>query len=262
MLLTRILSAAVMLPLALLAIWWGGWGFGALICVASAVMFWEWNGMVVRQFGLSGRVGAVGCALAVALALAWPVGAVPVLLLTAGLVVALAPGAARGWLGWGVLYCGLPAMALLWLRGTGSAPLGLETVLWLMVVVWATDSGAYACGRLIGGPLLLPVISPKKTWAGLIGGAFSAALVGGATAWIMQTPNMGVLVGLSAILAVVAQAGDLFESWVKRRWGVKDSSAIIPGHGGVLDRVDGLLTASVVVAVLSWGSGAGILEWR
>ena len=135
------------------------------------------------------------------------------------------------------------------------------TIRGLLCVVWATDIGAYAFGRLIGGPKLAPRFSPKKTWAGLIGGMLSAAGVGaGIAAWAgLAVVGFGLL---SAGLAVMSQAGDLFESWVKRRFNVKDSSNIIPGHGGVLDRVDGVLPVAVVVAVLALVQGGGILTWR
>lgn len=132
----------------------------------------------------------------------------------------------------------------------------------MLLLVWATDIGAYASGRLIGGPLLMPVVSPKKTWAGLIGGVVSAGLVGLAVGLILSLPHPMVIMFISGALAVIAQAGDLLESWVKRRWGVKDSSNIIPGHGGVLDRVDGLLAAAAAVALASLVTGSAVLYWQ
>ncbi|MEW5728019.1 MAG: phosphatidate cytidylyltransferase, partial [Pseudomonadota bacterium] len=163
------------------------------------------------------------------------------------------------WAGLGALYVGLPSVALVWLRG--DPEVGRETVFWLLLLVWATDTGAYAFGRLIGGPKLMPAVSPKKTWAGLVGGMICAGAVGLAVAAAVPLPNAAGLAVGSAMLAVVAQAGDLLESWVKRRFGVKDSSSIIPGHGGVLDRVDGLLAAGAAVALGSWSSGAAMLTW-
>ena len=138
----------------------------------------------------------------------------------------------------------MPAFALLVLSW---ACFGL--VLWAMVVTWATDIGAYAAGRAIGGPKLAPAISPNKTWAGLAGGVAAAALFG----WLIASTEILALgqpfVLLGGLMAVLAQAGDLYESWEKRRAGVKDSGAILPGHGGVLDRIDGLLP--VVLATLA-----------
>src|SRR6185369_4750769 len=120
---------------------------------------------------------------------------------------------------------------LIWLRDDGEQ--GRQLILWLMLTVWATDIGAFFAGRLIGGPLLAPRISPKKTWAGLIGAMVSAGIVGAvASAIDSQAPATVLLAAAGAILAIVAQAGDLGESWVKRRFGVKDASHIIPGHGG------------------------------
>lgn len=259
----RILSALVMAPPALAAIWFGGYAFGLLVVVAAAIMCWEWDTIVTKKFGWSGRVSALGCAVAAALAVSQPQAA---LLLVAGSAIAaaaLAPGQGerpRLWAGLGPLYAGVPAVALIWLRGDDA--MGRETLIWLMLLVWATDIGAYAAGRTIGGPLLLPAVSPKKTWAGLIGGVASAALVGLGCALVLSLPNPLALAAGSGALAVVAQAGDLFESWVKRRWQVKDSSNIIPGHGGVLDRVDGLLAAALAVAVASLASGMAVLQWQ
>ena len=165
----------------------------------------------------------------------------------------------RLWAAVGGLYIGVPSVALIWLRDDPA--FGGAVVWWLLLVVWATDIGAYAFGRLIGGPRLLPVVSPKKTWAGLVGGMICAAMAGFAVSRSFDIGNGTVVAAISAVGAVVAQIGDLFESWVKRRWGVKDSSGIIPGHGGVLDRVDGVLSMALVVAVLTLASGRAILIW-
>ena len=161
----------------------------------------------------------------------------------------------HGWgLGWqvaGFVYALVPALALLWIRerfSIGSAPLGLELLLWVFVTTWSVDIGAYFAGRSIGGPRLAPSISPNKTWAGLIGGMIAAALFGGLWAWLLQLPS--ILILLAAPFAAAAQGGDLFESWLKRRGGVKDSGEWLPGHGGALDRLDGL----VVVATLTAGA--------
>lgn len=262
MLVTRILSALVMAPPALAAVWYGGYAFAALVVVAVAIMCWEWETIVTKRFGWPGRVSALGCVIAAALAVAVPQVAVLVVLVSAAAAALLAPKPGdrpRLWAAVGPLYAGLPAVALIWLRG--EAVIGRETLIWLMLLVWATDIGAYAAGRTIGGPLLLPVVSPKKTWAGLLGGVVSAGIVGLVTALVLALPHPMALAVGSGALAVVAQAGDLVESWVKRRWNVKDSSNIIPGHGGVLDRVDGLLAAGLAVAVASLASGTAVLHW-
>jgi phosphatidate cytidylyltransferase len=150
-------------------------------------------------------------------------------------------------------------MAIVWLRAQPDG--GRSMVFWLLAVVWATDSGAYAVGRWLGGPRLAPRISPNKTWAGLLGGMASAALVGGLMAGVLGAAGLAVAALVGGGLAVVAQAGDLGESLVKRRFGVKDTGALIPGHGGLLDRVDGLLAATPVVALLVWMKGVGGVGW-
>ena len=165
-----------------------------------------------------------------------------------------------GWgFGWqiaGFVYALLPAIALLWIRDRSEiegAPIGLELLLWVFVITWSVDIGAYFAGRAIGGPKLAPTISPNKTWAGLLGGMAAAAVFGGLWTTLLELP--AVLLWLAAPFAVGAQLGDLFESWLKRRAGVKDSGDWLPGHGGALDRLDGL----VVVATLT--AAAMMLGW-
>ena len=155
----------------------------------------------------------------------------------------------RGWgLGWriaGFFYALLPALALLWIRDRSDDKLAL--LLWIFIVTWATDIGAYFVGRAFGKKKLAPSISPGKTVAGLYGGMFAATLLGGAWAFLLELP-LAVLV-LAPLFAAAAQAGDLFESWMKRRAGVKDSGNWLPGHGGLLDRLDGLVPVAVLTAM-------------
>jgi phosphatidate cytidylyltransferase len=154
-----------------------------------------------------------------------------------------------GWKAAGFVYALVPALALLWIRDR--APQGFELVLWVFIVTWATDIGAYFAGRAIGGPKLAPSISPNKTIAGLVGGMLSAGLAGFAWAEFAHLP--GILIFLAPVFALGAQIGDLFESGLKRRAGIKDSGGWLPGHGGALDRLDGL----VVVATLTAGVHIG-----
>ena len=156
------------------------------------------------------------------------------------------------WQAAGVAYLGLPALALVALRHVPPAPMGTDIVLGLFLIVWATDTGALVFGKLIGGPKLAPAISPGKTWAGTIGGAVCAALVFGCYIAFFGFPVIFALL-FALGLSVVAQGGDLFESFIKRRFCVKDSSSLIPGHGGVLDRLDSTFAASVVLALLVFG---------
>jgi phosphatidate cytidylyltransferase len=156
----------------------------------------------------------------------------------------LVAGWGFGWVAAGFVYALAPALALLWIRDR--APQGLELLLWVFIVTWATDIGAYFSGRAIGGPKLAPAISPNKTIAGLVGGMISAALAG--YAWVELTRMSALLVWLAPLFAAAAQAGDLFESGLKRRAGIKDSGTWLPGHGGALDRLDGLVVVAVLTA--------------
>ena len=155
------------------------------------------------------------------------------------------------WKVYGFVYCLLPAVSLLWIReraefeGIGS---GFDLLIWVFLVVWSTDIGAYFAGRAIGGPKLAPSISPNKTIAGLIGGVISATVLAGVWVYAVQLP--AILLPLAVPLAVAAQLGDLFESGLKRRAGVKDSGTWLPGHGGLLDRLDGLVPVAVLTAAL------------
>ena len=150
------------------------------------------------------------------------------------------------WLLVGFLYALLPALALLWIRERGEHSLLL--LLWVFIVTWSTDIGAYLAGRTIGGPKLAPAISPNKTWAGLIGGVVAAGVFGGA--WATTFGFSRMMLWLAPLFAIGAQGGDLFESWLKRRAGVKDSGTWLPGHGGALDRLDGLVVVATLTALI------------
>ncbi|MCY7271644.1 MAG: phosphatidate cytidylyltransferase [Sphingomonas bacterium] len=161
----------------------------------------------------------------------------------------LTEGWGPGWMIAGFAYALLPALALLWLRDR--APQGLELLYWVFIVSWSTDIGAYFAGRAIGGPKLAPSISPNKTWAGLIGGMVSAALAGWAWTQYVMLPLS--LIWLAPVFAAAAQGGDLFESWLKRRGDAKDSGSMLPGHGGILDRLDGLVVVATLTALFQLG---------
>lgn len=205
----------------------------------------RWSGLRTRA--LSGAVLA-----AVALGALWVGGWLFTLLVVAASLQmlrewdALNSYAKPGWKILGIFYAAVPCASLIWLRYSS-----FKLVLFVMFVVWATDIGAYFAGRKIGGPKMAPTISPGKTWAGLGGGAGSAAVVAALCETFTPWPT-GVIAAffLGAVLALVAQGGDLFESWLKRRAGVKDSGTLIPGHGGLLDRVDGLTFTLPLFALL------------
>jgi phosphatidate cytidylyltransferase len=257
----RFAMGVVMIGVALVATSFGGWWFRALAGVAAGLMIVEWAGMQ--------KVPRLWAWVTAALTVATLIGAAEYLYAAAeqvdeipddltgamfdpnwlGFAAFLAPALVAALLsrrlsmGWGVLYIGIPSFALLSLSWVWEV-----LVLWVFVVTWATDILAYFAGRLIGGPKLAPRISPNKTWAGLIGGMIGAGLLGYATAtWFEMEP---LFLWLGAPMGLLAQLGDLYESWEKRRAGVKDSGSLLPGHGGVLDRLDGLLAVALATTLV------------
>lgn len=261
----RLVSALVLVPVALAIVVAGGWIFALFVGLMTALMALEWSRLSEVRFGrdyarLAGAlvvgVGLLSTALA---ALGRPrdaLACVVVGALAAGLI-ACARGAASWWAAVGVVLVGLPAIALIWLRGLPEA--GLSVLLWLLIVVWTTDTAAYLVGRRVGGPRLAPAISPGKTWSGLGGGMIGAGLASVLLVWALGSDRLPQslrelelvhFAGLGAGFAIMAQLGDLAESVLKRRAGVKDSGSLIPGHGGVLDRVDGFLLTAPALALL------------
>lgn len=266
----RVLSAAVLLPAAIACIWLGAEPWTALMAVCVSVLAWEW----VHLCGLRTRVlpgAAVPAVVLLAGALSvFEEGRAALIVLALGTVATWAiagrlrgedaPEKPPGWLAAGVLYIGLAGIALIELRHDNEA--GRANVLFLFAVVWASDSGAYLAGRLFGGPKLAPAISPGKTWAGAVGGLAASVLAGLAVAAAMAPGPIGRVVAVAAILCVATQAGDLLESAIKRHFRVKDTSSLIPGHGGLLDRLDGVLAAAPAAALLALGVGYGVPLWR
>lgn len=242
----RLGAALAMIGGALIALWWGGFVFWLLVSIGALLMLSEWAGLSegvphrrIAQYALTVPL-ALMCPPPVAMGPSWLV-----LGLILGAAFFTAAVARNGRLGWGVAYVGVPALALVFLRQQEH---GFLLCFWAMSLVWACDSAAYFAGRAIGGPKLAPLISPNKTWAGLAGGVAGAA----AAAW-----GMVVLFGLppslalvTPFLAVLAQGGDLYESHLKRCAGVKDSGKLLPGHGGLLDRLDGLVAVAPAAALL------------
>jgi phosphatidate cytidylyltransferase len=213
----RLISAAVLIPIVIAAVYAGGIAWALLVILFSAVMIVEWCKISARR-----------------------------------------PGAAP-WYALGIVYVFVPCVALIWLRAEPSV--GLQQIFWIVALVIAADTGAYIAGRSIGGPKLAPQVSPNKTWAGLGGAVVSAAIVGAVTALALDRPNIGMLIAVSAGLAIVEQMGDLAESAFKRHFGVKDAGNIIPGHGGALDRVDGLIAVAAAVAGINCLIGSSVLTW-
>lgn len=263
----RVVSSMVLAPVALAAAWWGYPWFELLIAALAVAMTLEWARMVWGpDFGRPAVTNAAMCLFAIALAAQ---GHAPVIagLIAVGLAGAVGKGMVRrnwdhAWMIGGMAYVALPCVSVIWLRAT--VPGGLWVLVWLMLAVWSTDIAAYAVGRTVGGPKLAPRVSPGKTWSGLAGGILGAGTVSaGLMAW--QGLGAGVVAlgfGLGLAVALVSQAGDLFESWLKRRFGAKDSGSLIPGHGGVLDRLDGMLAAAPVTALAVWLAGGDLSAWR
>ncbi|MDI4663811.1 phosphatidate cytidylyltransferase [Xanthobacter autotrophicus] len=262
----RTLSALVLVPVVLLAAWLGGIPFAILWVLAGGAILYEWatlarldNQPLFLGIGAITLIGGGGLALSDA-----PVYAFSAAALGAA-AAALAVPRQSGWAMSGLLVAASACLPVVVLRGT--TPLGLIAVLFLCAVVWATDIFAYFTGRALGGPKLWPRVSPNKTWSGAIGGTLAgmaagllvAAIPGGASSLLP-------VAGLALVLSIVSQAGDLAESAIKRLFGVKDASRLIPGHGGLLDRLDGFAAASlaaVVVALARSASdpAAGLLLW-
>ncbi len=263
----RILSAFVLASLAIAAAYAGGWLFGAFWLVGAIGIWWEWTALVS---GAGNRLlfvlGATSLTLALAIA---EIGMTrtPMLIIALGALGAgvFAPADRRIWAAGGLVYAGAVLTGAIMLRR--DVELGLAALLFLFAVVWATDTLAYFAGRALGGPKLAPKISPNKTWSGAIGGAAGAVLAGVAVAMLAGLPNLWAIALVALLLSIAAQAGDLFESAVKRRFGAKDASHLIPGHGGFMDRLDGFaaaVTAAVVFGVLRAGMDAaaqGLLLW-
>lgn len=249
-LIIRTLSALLLVIPALAALYFGDPYFFLLILLAALCVIGEWV-MLCRQqqFGWVGLTATLLVASVLLLfqqtGLLWALTVLVAGMLGALLVLGLRDGR---WMLLGLAYAAVPTMAMYWLYQ--AAPTGPHLVGLLIAIVAATDIGAYFAGRMIGGPRLAPKISPGKTWAGLAGGILAAAIVG-AFGWslLLQQP-VWYGAGIGIALALVAQAGDLFESAVKRYFGVKDSGSLIPGHGGVLDRFDGLITATLFLAMV------------
>ena len=277
----RILSAAVLLPVVIAAIYFGHPYFTVLVAVFAGIMGWEWARTVanprsagsvvpvpnppVARWGQQAFVAAATAVLAVLLAGAdgdlrqavfpFAIG----LIATIISVLLFRDRALAAWNLIGLFYVTIPALALVLIRI--DADWGRAMLFWIIGMVVAADTGGYLVGRTVGGPKLAPRISPNKTWSGLGGAVTGAAIVGLLTAFILNHTNVLELTLISAVIGLLEQGGDLVESAFKRHFGVKDTSQIIPGHGGVLDRVDGLLAVAVAVLVINLWAGGSVLAW-
>ena len=251
----RIISGIVLAVVVLAATWFGGLAFRALAAAIALLVYYEWS-TITRLAEVDFRGNAFGwlsiAIIAGLVIFGFDELALPVLIGSTVIGIAYALLLKKsGWLPGGIVYSGLTAISLAAIRGDGGD--GFAAMVFIFAVVWATDILAYFIGRAIGGPKLAPPISPGKTWSGAIGGAVSA-VIAGTLVHMAFFPLNGLWVPVIAlVLSVFSQIGDLFESFIKRRFGVKDSSRLIPGHGGVMDRVDGLVFACFAAFLIALG---------
>jgi phosphatidate cytidylyltransferase len=263
----RVASAAVMAPVALLTAYLDDWPFALFWGLAAIAVLWEWTTLVA---GPDHRLmlSACGSALAVAALVGWlhrPVTAILLVGLGALSALIFAPRPQQLWITAGIGYAGCMLLAPLLLRADTAD--GFLVMVLLFAIVWSTDVLGYFAGRALGGPKLMPAVSPKKTWSGAIAGTLGAMLVAVLVASAFGAFSWSAIAGVALVLSVVAQCGDLFESWVKRRFGAKDASKLIPGHGGVMDRLDGFWAAAVVGCLIGLARGGfdaparGLLVW-
>ena len=262
--LMRVLAALVLAPLTIAVAYVGGWLWALLVTLVSIGLFAEW--LMVVGAGSAALTGA-GTIVIAMMGASVAFGALKTAVIVGCVGGAIITLIARGkfvWAATGFAYAAAALLASILVRKDLAH--GFAALMFVLLVVWATDIGGYFAGRGIGGPKLWPRVSPKKTWAGAFGG-FAASL---AVATGFATFGIGRAVPLllvSAVLSVVSQAGDLFESAVKRRFGVKDSSHLIPGHGGLLDRLDGFVAAILVAWIIGFlrhgvhSAGSGLMVW-
>lgn len=258
----RVVSALVLASVGVLSIEAGGVLFYSAVLLVASLLAWEWARLADRS---AIRAGAAGASLFVVLAIGLTLSSFS---LAFGLVVAvavvwLAIGLIANpfgrWIALGILYVGASAVAALWLRADPTG--GREAVFWLVAVCIATDTGAYFVGRALRGPKLAPRLSPNKTWAGCVGGLLCAGAVGYVAAPYMRMSDAFLLAAASVGVSVTAQVGDLLESAAKRCFGVKNSGSLVPGHGGLFDRFDSIVGATLAVAVACLFIGRSVILW-
>ncbi|SFU74151.1 phosphatidate cytidylyltransferase [Bradyrhizobium arachidis] len=260
----RVLAALVLAPLAIALAYAGGWLWALLVTLVSIGLFAEW--LMVVGAGSTALTGAGTIAIAM-MGLCVAAGALKTAIIVGcigGVIVMLIARGKFVWAATGFAYAAAALLASILVRKDLAN--GFSALMFVLLVVWATDIGGYFAGRSIGGPKLWPRVSPKKTWSGALGGFMASLAVAGGFAACGIGKAIPLLL-VSAILSVVSQAGDLFESAVKRRFGVKDSSHLIPGHGGLMDRLDGFVAAILMAWIIGFvrhgahSAGSGLMVW-
>jgi phosphatidate cytidylyltransferase len=236
------------------------------LVLAGGVMFFEWNRLTKQEDQRVSYIVTIVLQIAVLAVLSyfaalaqWANAIAAIFVGAVVTMIVLLPKSRNPF--WPLLalpYICLPVLAIIWIR---MSPMGAQALLWLLVIIWAADVGGYLFGRTIGGPKLAPKISPNKTWAGILGGLLLAALVGVIAALILNPDTISQFVMMSLMFGVVAQVGDLVESALKRHFGVKDISGMIPGHGGVMDRLDSLIFVVVFAALFGLANDGSVMWW-
>jgi phosphatidate cytidylyltransferase len=263
----RVTSGLVLALLAIGTVVLGGWPFAVFWSLAAIGVLWEWITLIVggeRRSVLMTGVASLVLALGLMISSHLLAAVIVLAMGTLGAAV-LAPSERRIWAAGGIPYAGALAMAPILLRS--DVGYGSLALIFLFAVVWATDIAAYFVGRAVGGPKLMPRVSPNKTWSGAIGGTLAAIAAALVVAHEAALTSLFAIATLAVVLSALAQAGDLFESFLKRRFGAKDSGHLIPGHGGLMDRLDGFFTASVAAALIGLARGGfdapgrGLLVW-
>jgi phosphatidate cytidylyltransferase len=268
----RVVSALVLAPLAIGVAYIGGVAFVGFWGLAALGILWEWRRIVADTRPITFGLGVAALLFAMAeivsgggLATGADLAKVVVVIASLALFAAMAAREHRVWVAGGVLYSSALLLAVGILRS--DSMFGFWAILFLFAIVWATDILGYFVGRWVGGPKLSPKLSPKKTWSGALGGVLGAVLAGAAVTRYAGIAHFSAIVVLGLVLSVISQAGDLFESGVKRRFGTKDAGHVIPGHGGFMVRLDGFLAAALAAAIIGLARGGinaparGLLVW-
>ncbi len=263
----RIVSSLVLAPVAIAAAWFGGVVFVAFWTIAAVIVLWEWQTLVcghdrnsVLTVGAAALIGA-----AAVLIVGWFGIAIALVALGGFAIAALASRERRGWCVAGLVYAATILIAPVLLRRDAS--FGFAAIMLLFVIVWLTDIAAYFAGRAIGGPKLMPRVSPKKTWSGAVGGTLAGVVGAVGVAHMSSVASLAAVAGVALVISVVSQGGDLLESAIKRRFNTKDASQLIPGHGGLMDRLDGFVAAAVAGALIGLMHGGlhaparGLMVW-
>lgn len=263
----RIVSSLVLAPVAIAAAWFGGVVFVAFWAIAAVIVLWEWQTLVcghdrnsVLTVGAAALIGA-----AAVLIVGWFGIAIALVALGGFAIAALASRERRVWCVAGLVYAATILIAPVLLRRDAS--FGFAAIMLLFVIVWLTDIAAYFAGRAIGGPKLMPRVSPKKTWSGAVGGTLAGVVGAVGVAHMSSVASLAAVAGVALVISVVSQGGDLLESAIKRRFNTKDASQLIPGHGGLMDRLDGFVAAAVAGALIGLMHGGlhaparGLMVW-